>query len=375
MTWVASRLFDIKITVYPLGSGDTTYNYIEIFCYAVTAAAGAAIWSIFDWNRRDYCKLHQWINVLLRYVLFVTMLSYGFSKVFRGQFSDPTTDQLMRTYGESSPMGLLWTFMAASAPYTIFSGVAEVVGGILLIPRRTATLGALVCAGVMLNVVLLNFCYDTPVKLYSSHLMFMAIFIALSEFRNLTNIFILGRPAAPRFEPLFNDRAANVGAIFIKWAFFIYMLWPQAEALAALANKRETEQAASRPAIAGGAFDVEEFIVDGAPLPPLTTDKFRWRRIAVNRYGFITIRRMDDARDRYRFAVNESAGTAALSPFQGMAGSTGSFTYQFTDADHLELAGTLDGKSIVVRLKRFPDNQFFLMSRGFHWINEVPLNR
>lgn len=57
-------------------------------------------------------------------------------------------------------MGLLWNFIGASAAYTIFTGVAEVLGGLLLVARRTALLGALVCIGVMSNVVLLNFSYD-----------------------------------------------------------------------------------------------------------------------------------------------------------------------------------------------------------------------
>jgi hypothetical protein len=40
-------------------------------------------------------------------------------------------------------MGILWTFMAASTGYTIFAGLAEAVAGLLLLFRRTSTLGAL----------------------------------------------------------------------------------------------------------------------------------------------------------------------------------------------------------------------------------------
>jgi hypothetical protein len=64
-------------------------------------------------------------------------------------------------------MGLLWTFMGASAAYTIFTGLGELVGGLLLTTRRTALAGALVSAAVMTHVAVLNFCYDVPVKLFS----------------------------------------------------------------------------------------------------------------------------------------------------------------------------------------------------------------
>jgi len=49
-------------------------------------------------------------------------------------------------------------------------------GGMLLLFRRTVTLGAIASAAALLNIVLLNFCYDVPVKLYSAHLLLMALF-------------------------------------------------------------------------------------------------------------------------------------------------------------------------------------------------------
>jgi hypothetical protein len=36
----------------------------------------------------------------------------------------------------SSPMGLLWTFMGASVPYTMFVGFAEMIAGILFSRER-----------------------------------------------------------------------------------------------------------------------------------------------------------------------------------------------------------------------------------------------
>jgi len=38
--------------------------------------------------------------------------------------------------------------MGASEPYTMFVGFKEMIGGILLFPRRTSTLGALISVGV-----------------------------------------------------------------------------------------------------------------------------------------------------------------------------------------------------------------------------------
>src|ERR1044071_6897724 len=97
--------------------------------------------------------------------------------------------------GGTSPMRLMWAFMGYSLPYTVFAGLAEVTGGVLLLWRRTATLGALVVAIVMTNVVLMNLCYDVPVKLFSTLLLVFAIAIGLPDARRLLGA-VLGRAAA-----------------------------------------------------------------------------------------------------------------------------------------------------------------------------------
>ena len=133
--------------------------------------------------------------MLVRFVLGATMLSYGWAKVFPNQMPAPGPDRLLNPIGETSPMGLLWTFMGASSAYQIFAGVGEVVGGTLLFWRRTALLGALVLVVVLANVVALNFCYDVPVKLYSSHLLAMALFIVAPHVPRLLDVLVLNRPA------------------------------------------------------------------------------------------------------------------------------------------------------------------------------------
>ena len=139
------------------------------------------------------------LRTYLRYVLALTMLGYGLHKAgfISTQFTMdglPNEYQLNRTYGDSSPMGLLWTFMAASPAYTFFAGLGEVIGGLLLVFRRTTTLGGLVVSGVMLNVVMMNFCYDVPVKQFSIHLLMMAVFLLLPEFPRIANVLVWNRP-------------------------------------------------------------------------------------------------------------------------------------------------------------------------------------
>src|SRR5262245_50111198 len=131
---VAKHVFNATITVH--GGGDSTWGYVQVFCFLVIAVAAALVWTLLDRKRRNYARLYEWLRVYVRFVLAVTMIEYGAAKVFPAQFLAPTTDRLMQPYGDSSPMGLLWTFMGASVPYSVFTGLGEMIGGLLLTLRR-----------------------------------------------------------------------------------------------------------------------------------------------------------------------------------------------------------------------------------------------
>src|SRR5262249_17022289 len=115
------------------------------------------------------------------------------------------------SYGDSSPMNLLWTFMGFSDGYNLFAGAGELLGGILLATRRTTLLGALVSLAVMTHVAVLNLCYDVPVKLLSLHLVAMALYLIVPDARRLAAFFLSNRPAPPADHPrLFPWRWLNV---------------------------------------------------------------------------------------------------------------------------------------------------------------------
>src|SRR6476660_3394118 len=44
--WIGAKLSRVNITIFPGGSGDTTYNYVHVFVLFCIAAVGAIIWSV-----------------------------------------------------------------------------------------------------------------------------------------------------------------------------------------------------------------------------------------------------------------------------------------------------------------------------------------
>jgi hypothetical protein len=194
--WLAQWPFRLEgELVPPNGSGDTTHSYLLLFAWFLVALVAASLWSLVAGRFLRRMGLVDLLRSYLRYVLAFTLLGYGLAKVGieNNQFPLLEGQRLQRTWGESSPMGVVWSFMGASRPYTVFAGLGEVLAALLLIWRHTALLGAFVAAGVMTNVVMLNYCYDVPVKQYSTHLLLMAVLILVPDVRRLRAFFILDR--------------------------------------------------------------------------------------------------------------------------------------------------------------------------------------
>lgn len=360
---------DREIAVAFNGSGDRTYDYVLVLCLLVLALAAAALWSLLDRRRAAYPRLHQWLRVYVRMYLGTVMISYGAYKVINSQFPRPPLDRLVQTFGDASPMGLLWTFMGASEPYAMFTGAAEMLCGILLFARRTTALGALACAAVMSNVVMLNFSYDVPVKLYSSHLLAMALFLTVPEARRLANVFLLNRAAEPaETRPLFGRAWLNRGALALRTLFLVAIVG------LTLHQSYDARKARSQRSPLYGVWEVEEFSLDGEPRPPLLTDEARWRRLIFDYPGVLAVQMMSDARQRYRLELDAEKKTLSLSKREDPGWKT-VLNYERPEPERLTLEGGVDGRRIQATLRRADEAQFLLTSRGFRWINEYPFNR
>ena len=111
--WVAKTFLSLKepITVFTNGSGDTTYDNVIVLTIFVISIFSMIIWSVLDRNRQNYDQLYAWLLVGIRFYVGLMLINYGMVKVFKMQFSSPGPYRLLQSYGDSSPMGLAWTFL------------------------------------------------------------------------------------------------------------------------------------------------------------------------------------------------------------------------------------------------------------------------
>lgn len=266
--------------------------------------------------------------------------------------------------------------MGYSMGYSFFAGAMECLGGMLLLFRRTATLGAMVTAAVMANVVMMNFCFDIPVKLYSTHLLVAALVILGPSFGRLMDVLVFHRRTEPEDirPPQWTGwrKWSRLGCKALLAGYLILFAnirsnWDYWKMRHALKSPLE------------GYYEVESFRRGGAEIPPLLTDGSRWRSITVFSQ-VMAARGMDDMGKSFPFKADMDKGTLDLFDFktQGTeAGKVpeGAFKFTWTDPAHLVLQGTFEGTPLEVRLKKRDASDFPLMNRGFHWISEFPYNR
>jgi hypothetical protein len=356
---VAQAVFGVEADVLnPTGSGDRMADYIHLFISAVAAGAVTLLWSLLDRRAVSYPRLHKLLRVYVRFTLAFTMIQYGAIKVIKTQFPMPGLDRLVQPMGEFSPMGLLWTFMGVSTAYNVFTGLGELVGGLLLTTRRTTLAGALVSTGVLAHIAMLNFSYDVPVKLYSLLLLLMALFLLAPDLKRLAAFFLENRAVRTR-----------------KWVLVLRTLlvvWITAVTLYETSQRQRMMAAQIKPSPLIGLWTVGELVVDSVPRPPLLTDATRWQRVVFSDRGVLTVQTGDGKRTRYRTTSN---GSRELKLQRYRVADAGRLAYLTPNASTLVLDGTVDGKRIHATLQKEETAPFLLLTRGFHWITDVPYNR
>lgn len=372
--WVGKHLLRLSydITVFTNGSGDTTYDYVLVLCFFALAVLATVIWSVLDRRRANYERLYQWLRLYVRFSLASAMILYGSIKIMPLQMPAPSLSRLIEPYGDSSPMGLLWTFIGASKAFEISTGCAEMLGGVLLLVPRTTLLGALVCLGDTMMIFLLNMSYDVPVKLYSFHLLLMSVFLVAQDLGRLANLFLFNRRVeAAEFRQLFRRKWLNRGVLALQIVFGLYLIGAN---FYGNYQQSKTRGASGPKPPLYGIWTVEEFSVDGQPRPPLLTDASRWQRVIIQSRAGLTIQPMSGANQPFTLELNMEDKTLSLGK-RNDAEWKALLSFRELDPGIMTVEGEMDGHRTSAKLVRFDESTYLLTSRGFHWIQEFPFNR
>jgi hypothetical protein len=268
-------------------------------------------------------------------------------------------------------------FIGYSFPYQMFSGVLETTAGLLLLNRRTVTLGLFVSTGVFINVFMMNMAYDIPVKLFSGHLLLISAFLLIYESRRLIDFFILNRVAEAD-----NSFKVEITKKWMRWTRIGFKLAFIAIAfvMPIIEGYDRYQQTINQPdikPIRSGFYDVDLFVLNGKDtIPALVSDTIRWQDVVFDKGGLGSIKTSDTIfRQRYRrgyfnYTPDTTNNTLGIKYFPFDTVNIMTMRYKLPDEKTILLWTKLRDDSLFVHLTR-SKRHFQLTERQFHWLSEA----
>jgi hypothetical protein len=348
---------------------DSYYGLVFIYFNLLISLTVAIIWSLVDRRRKNYEKLFSWLKLYLRFFLAAYLFGYGFVKVFPSQFQAITTSRLTMAVGDQSPMLLAWNFMGYSTTMMKLNGWVEVVAGLLLLFRKTTTLGAILSTAVFSFVVAMDFCFNVPVRLLASHLLIMSLFLVLSDSQRLLNVFVLNKPAAAvTYMPfvIHPVRRKIFSGLLIVLAFCLLY------SSIAKGFKAESDFGQSAPhGPLYGIYNTDYFLRNGDTV--LANEKnIRWEQLVIDGGGWNqsgVIKFNNDSREKYQIVVDTLKRDLIIQSATDTSVKY-EFNYIIPDSNHIRLKGLWKKDSLEVLMIKHDLDKFLLHKEKFKWITE-----
>ncbi len=266
-------------------------NFINWIIIVVIAIIGAVIWGRSAYANKDYDVFYYWLRAIVRYRLAIGILGYGFIKFFPLQSPFPSISNLNSSYGSFTDWKIFSMSLGVVPGYESFLGSVEIIAGLLLLFRKTASIGALLIIVFTGNVFISNLAYDGGEYVYSFYLISFAFFIFWFDAVRLYNLISLELPTEPNsFKPAFKGKQRTIRlvikALIIFFFVFLYAF------KTSYGYHHDPYQYPKRGGLAhsSGIYNVSEFKINNKELPYSATDSVRWKDVVFEKWPTISIR-------------------------------------------------------------------------------------
>jgi hypothetical protein len=319
---------------------DSLFNWIII---AVLAVIGSVIWSRSKFRDQDYNTLYYWLRVIVRYRLAIGIIGYGFIKFFPLQAPFPSISNLNTSYGDFNDWKIFSMSLGIVPNYESFLGAIEIIAGLLLFFRRTATIGALIIVVFTGNVFISNLAYEGGEYVYSIYLVSFALFVLSFDAIRIYNLISLERPTEPnKFKPQLTNRQQTIRLVIKALVIFFFVFLYGFKTYSGFRNDPYQFPHTRGLAQASGIYNVSEFRLNNKILPYSATDPVRWKDVVFEKWATISVRSnrpviVDSA--NYEQVIQKDADRD-----YELAGSAGRHYYSYT-ADTLNHVLALQNKN------------------------------
>ncbi|MFF0637924.1 hypothetical protein ACFYTS_36140 [Nocardia sp. NPDC004151] len=336
------------VVMDPANTGDTLGEWCALAGCLVVGLVVATVWGVLDRRRVHYRRALRALFEVARVGLAVELLAYGLAKaipVQMGYMTQPAHQ--LSLAGDLGLKDTLWTFMGASDPYSIATGLAELTAGVLLLWRRTVPAGSVLAAVVMAQVFLLNLCYDVPVKILSGTLLLTALAIAIPFYPNVIRALTNTPPLPPRqLWPAPGPARIRTGATILGFVAVV----ANTALLGALFIIAIVDIHTPKSNL-DGVWQAVSFTVDGTPATISAHDTDPWSNVAITDrtdYQSFVSQAPDGMTTMWALEVREGK----LLIRQRLSDSPTEIRYRWNGDQTLILSGTLGEHTIEGQFQR-----------------------
>ncbi|MBE7170804.1 MAG: DoxX family protein [Williamsia sp.] len=268
-------------------------SYLNWLVVLLIAVIGTVIWTIVDRSRtKEYSVLYYWLRVIVRYRLAIGLIAFGIIKLFPVQAPYPSLSNLNTPYGDFTRWKLFSLSLGIVPSYESFLGLVETLFGVLLLYRKTASIGAFLILIFTGNVFMSNLAYEGGESVYCLYLISLALFLLLYDLRRIISLLVLQAPTAPStFRPLFAAawlKKARLPLKILLVLFFVGLYGFKTGADYA----KEPYRFPVTKGLQGvsGLYNVAVFSRNGDTLAYSKTDPVRWQDVVFEKWNTISIR-------------------------------------------------------------------------------------
>lgn len=131
----------------------------------------------------DVLKNHK-IKILenaFSYVVVLAMFAYGIGKIV--QFNGAANTNLR--ISEMTGMQLMWAFYGYSKPFVYTLGALEIIGGILILLKRTRLIGCLLVSTILINIIIQDIFYDVNIGALKAAILYQLLIMFIFYFNRV----------------------------------------------------------------------------------------------------------------------------------------------------------------------------------------------
>lgn len=317
-------------------------NFGVVFILSVL---GTFAWTSLDKKERNNDTLYYWLRVVLRYRLAIGIIAYGLIKFFPLQMPYPSLSNLHTNYGDFYPWKIYYHTIGITQGYESFLGAIEILAGLLLIFRKTATFGAGLILGFVGNVFAANVAYDIGEDAYSFFLLSVALFLIAYDLPRLYSLLSAGKyTIANKFNPVFIADGLRKTRLALKTAVVVFIVL-----LGFKTYSNYAEAPYKYPATPGlkgtyGYYNVREFKLNNQTIPYSNTHPERWQNVVFEKWATLSIKTAkpvtidasiaDEYHENDKDRNYESAGVGGRRYFSCQTGSSNSIVLENKNKHH-----------------------------------------